>query len=311
MQQQTMQAIRVYAYGGPEQLTVEQIARPVPQVGEVLVRVMAAGVNPVDWKIRQGLYLDLFPKHFPYVPGGDFAGIVDQVGPGVTAVEPGQAVYGYTPNGVYAEYAVSAINSLAPKPTTLSFDHAAAVPTGVATAWQGLFDHGQLHAGQRVLIQGAAGGVGALAIQLATLKQAQAIGTTSSKNVAYVRSLGAAVVDYTTTPLEHAVDAVDLVFDAVGGTTVEQSLRVLRPGGALVSITAPPPHHLVQQRGVRSTFFLAQITRAVLETAARLIDDGLLRVTLGASFPLREAWRAHALSQHGHGRGRIVLRTTD
>jgi len=153
MERQTMHAICFHKYGGADELRYERINRPVPQAGEVLVRVLAAGVNPVDWQIRQGLLQEMFPVQFPYIPGGDLAGIVEEVGPLVTTFEKGQAVYGYTgyPKGGYAEYAVASISSLALKPETLSFDEAAAIPTGATTAWQGLFEHGKLQAGQRII----------------------------------------------------------------------------------------------------------------------------------------------------------------
>ncbi|MEO7910199.1 MAG: NADP-dependent oxidoreductase [Roseiflexaceae bacterium] len=311
MEKRTMHAIRVYAYGGVDQLMYEQTDRPVPQAGEALVRVLAAGVNPVDWKIRQGLVKEMFPVQFPYIPGGDLAGIVEEVGPGVTTFQKGQAVYGYTTKGVYAEYTLAPISSLALKPETLSFDEAAAVPTGATTAWQGLFEYGKLQAGQRVLIQGAAGGVGGFAVQFAQWKGAQVIGATSSKNVDYVRSLGAEVVDYTTTRVERTIQNIDLVYDAVGEKTVEQSVRVLRRGGTLVSIAAYLPQELLQERNVHGATFLAQISSELLETIAHLIDEGSAKVEVAAIFALSDVRRAHELSQQGHGRGRIVLHIAD
>ncbi len=214
----TTQAIRVHAYGGPEQLKLEQLPRPVPQAGEVLVHVHAAGVNPIDWKLRAGFLKDFFPQSFPHIPGRDLAGIVEEVGPGVTTFQKGQAVFGQSANGSYTEYAVASVQTLALKPETISFDEAATIPVGATTAWQGLFDHGQLQSGQRVLILGAAGGVGLFAVQLARWKGAQVIGTASTANLDFVRSLGAeTVIDYTTTAVERAVHDVDLVLDTVGG----------------------------------------------------------------------------------------------
>src|SRR5437764_8941823 len=202
----------MYQYGGPEELRLERIERPAPQAGVVLVRVHAAGVNPVDWKFRQGFLKDFFPMSFPYTPGRDLAGVVEEVGPDVTTFQKGQAVFGQSAHGTYTEYTPAAVDTLALKPKTLSFDEAAAIPVGATTAWQGLFDHGGLQAGQRVLIQGAAGGVGMFAVQFARWKGAYVIGTTSTSNVDFVRSLGAeTVIDYTSTPVEQTVHDVDLV----------------------------------------------------------------------------------------------------
>lgn len=308
-----IQAIRVHKYGGADELTYQSVQRPRPQAGEVLVRVLAAGVNPVDWKMRQGLIQEVFPVQFPYTPGGDLAGIVEEVGPLVTTFQKGQAVYGYTGNlqGSYAEYALASIDSLALKPETLSFDEAAAVPTGAVTAWEGLFEYGKLQRGQRVLVQGAAGGVGAFAVQFAHWKGAHVIGTASSQNMEYIRSLGAEAIDYTKASGKWTQDQVDLVFDAVGGGTLEQSLHALRPGGTLVSITVLPSQELMQKRDIQGKFFLAQITRVSLENTACLIDEGSIKVMVATTFPLSEAQQAHQLSQQMHGRGRIVLHVTD
>src|SRR5712691_9910410 len=225
MATQFMRAIQVHRYGGPEQLKLEEKPRPEPSSGEVLLRVHAAGVNPIDWKIRQGLLKDFQPVTFPYTPGIEVAGVVEEVGSGVTAFEIGQAVMGQIASGAYAEYLTIPVEALARKPESLSFAEAAAVPVGARTAWRTLFDHGGLTAGQRVLIVGAAGGVGLWAVQLAKWKGAQVIGTASTANLEFVRSLGAdRVVDYTTTPVESAVQEVDLVLDGVGGETLMGSL---------------------------------------------------------------------------------------
>lgn len=225
-----MRAIQVHDYGDVDQLKLESIPRPEPQAGEVLVQVHAAGVNPVDWKVRQGLRKHILPMRFPYVPGMEMAGVVEEVGSGVTAFEIGQAVYG-SARGTYADYTVAAAESLALKPRRVSFDEAATIPVGATTAWQGLFDAGKLEAGQHVLIQGAAGGVGVFAVQFARGKGAHVIATTSSANVDFVRSLGAeTVIDYTTTTLADVVHDVDLAFDPVGGATLETSIQALKHG---------------------------------------------------------------------------------
>jgi len=305
---QTSQAIRIHQYGGPEQLKLEQVQRPEPQQGEVLIRVHAAGVNPVDWKITAGMMKAFLPVQFPYIPGHDIAGVVEEVGPGVTAFQKGQAVFGQSAHGGYAEYITASVATLALKPKTLSFDEAAAIAVGATTAWQGLFDHGGLLAGQRVLVQGAAGGVGLFAVQFARWKGAQVIGTTSTANVDFVRSLGAeTVVDYKTTSVEQAVHNVDLVLDTVGSSTLDASLRAVKPGGTLVSIAGQASAEKVRERNVHFASFGAQVSSELLSTFAQLIDDGQVKVIVGATFPLSEAAQAHELSEKGHGRGRIVL----
>lgn len=304
----TMRAIQVHRYGGPEELKYEETPRPTPLAGEVLLRVHAAGVNPIDWKIAQGMMSAVQSVTFPYIPGIEAAGVVEAIGPGVATFAVGQPVFGQTAAGAYAEYVTAPAGALAPKPESLSFVEAAAVPVGLTTAWRALFDHGGLLAGQRVVIQGAAGGVGLFAIQLAKWKGAEVIGMASPANLALVRSLGAdAVVDYTTTPLERVVQDVDLVLDTVGGATLLQSLAVLKPGGTLISIAGLPPLEEAQARGVRAMMSRGPAS-IPFETLSRLLEEHHLRVTVGKTFPLREAQQAHEEGQRGHGRGRIVLR---
>ncbi len=227
----TMRAIQVHAYGDANQLRLEQISQPTPQEGEVLVRVHAAGVNALDWKIRSGFMKSVMPSTFPYVPGIELAGVVERIGPGVTTFQPGQEVYGHTSGGAYAEYCLVPAQTLAAKPTSLSFDQAATVPIGAITAWQALFDAGQIQAGQRVLILGGSGGVGLFAVQFAHRKDAQVMTTTSTSNVAFLKALGAdEVIDYTQKRVEDEVHNVDLVFDTVGGETTASALATLKPG---------------------------------------------------------------------------------
>lgn len=274
---QHMWAVRIHAYGGPERLNLEEAPRSVPRAGEVLVRVHAAGVNPLDWKIRQGLMKDSIPVTFPYIPGIEVAGVVDAVGPGVTDFPIGQAVIGLVESGGYAEFAAVPVGALARKPEKLSYVEAATVPVGATTAWRALFDHGGLEAGQRVLIQGAAGGVGVFAVQLAKWKGAQVVGVTSTANLDFVRGLGAdTVVDYTTTPVESVVQDVDLVLDGVGESTLGSSLAVIKRGGTLVSIAWPPPEERARSRGVRAVMSRGTATVS-LRTLARLVEDGNLQ----------------------------------
>jgi NADPH:quinone reductase-like Zn-dependent oxidoreductase len=306
-----MRAIQIDRYGGPEELKLEEQPRPESQAGEALLRVYAAGVNPIDWKIREGMLREVQPVRFPYIPGVEVAGVVVAVGPRTPDVEIGEAVYGSVASGAYAEYVVAPAKALARKPATLSFVEAATVPVGLATAWRTLFDDGALQAGQRVLIQGAAGGVGVFAIQLAKWKGAQVIGTASPANLEFIRSLGAdTAVDYTTTPLGRVVHDVDLALDGVGNATLLQSLAVVRPGGTLISIAGPPPQEAAQARGVRALMSRGAAS-VPFQSLSQLLEEGRLSVTVGKTFALSEAQQAHEEGQRGHGRGRIVLRVVE
>jgi NADPH:quinone reductase-like Zn-dependent oxidoreductase len=301
-------AIQVHEYGAADQLRLEQIPTPEPGEGEVLVQVRAAGVNPADWKIRSGMFRAFLPTTFPYVPGADLAGVIDQVGPSVTTLQPGQAVFGRGSQGTYAEYVLAAATTLALKPDSLSFDEAATIPVGATTAWQGLFDHGELDAGQRVLILGGSGGVGLFAVQFARWKGAHVLSTTSASNVEFVRVLGAEqVFDYAQADALDAVRDIDLVFDTVGGAAQASAFSTLKRGGALVTIAGMPDEARAQERGVRAARFSAQASSELLATFARLISAGEIKAIVGATFPLSEAGRAQELSQQGHGRGRIIL----
>lgn len=314
-QNDTMQAIRFHEYGGPDKLVLERVPRPVPPAGSVLVRVHAAGVNPWDWKARAGAYKQFMPLQFPYSPGIELSGVIAEVGPGVTSLRVGQAVFGNAPGGAYAEYAVVPATSLTPKPASLSFDQAAAVPVGAQTAWRSLFTAGDLQAGQHILVQGGAGGVGSMAVQLALWKGAHVTATASANNHAYVRSLGAeAVVDYQAAPFENAVHDMDIVLDTVGGEIAERSLHVLRPGGIMVTIAGQPPQEKAQALGVRagSPGRSDPATNAVmLGQIAELIEAGKIKVDVTTVFPLAEAGKAQAFSEARHGRGRVVLHIVD
>ena len=308
MSTQTINAIQVHSYGDVDQLKLEQIARPEPREGEVLVHVYAAGVNPVDWKIRSGMLKDFMPSNFPYVPGADLAGVVEKVGPGVSIFQPGQEVFGRSSKGSYAEYSIAPANTLAPKPKTLSFEEAAAIPVGATTAWQGIFDHGHLQPSQRILILGGAGGVGLFAVQFARWKGAHVISTASTSNVDFVRSLGAeTVIDYTKQRVENEIHDVDLVFDTVGGDALAGVLPTLKQGGTIVTIAGQPDEAKARELGIHTARFSAQVNTELLSTFSQLIDDGQIKIVIGKTFLLSEASNAQELSQSGHGRGRIVL----
>jgi len=305
-----MQVIKVNDYGGADQLRLESAARPIPQAEQVLVHMVAAGVHPADWKYRGGLYKAWMPLTFPWTPGLDGAGIVEEVGPGVTIFQPGQAVYGRI-SGSYAEYAIAPAADLIQKPANLSFDQAAAVPVGAMTAWGMVVDAAAIQPGQRVLVQGAAGGVGLFAVQLARWKGAHVIGTASAKNADFVRSLGAEqVIDYQAGPFEKAVHDVDVVLETVGGDITERSLHVLRPDGILVTVAGMPPEEQAKALGVR----VARGGRPgpdVLRQISQLVESEKIRPVIGTVFPLADAGKAQALGETGHGRGRIILHITD
>jgi NADPH:quinone reductase-like Zn-dependent oxidoreductase len=318
MPENTMRTAHFYTYGGPEQLVIEHIPRPEPQIGEVLVRVYAAGVNPIDWKVRKGVFKDVRPVPLPFTPGSELAGTVELLGPGVTGFKIGQAVYGRGAKGAYADYAVIPADSLAPKPRNISFDQAASVPVGARTAWIALFSLADLQAGQRVLVHGAAGGVGSYAVQLARWKGAHVIGTASSNNLEFVRALGAEVaIDYRTTLFENEVQEVDVVVDPIGGQTQERSWALIKPGGILVAIGHPPAEDMAEQHGVRTASTVLdqrvplRLWTEPLREITGLIESGLLLPQVGKIFPLEAAAQAQALSETGHGRGRIVLHIVD
>ena len=308
---QTMKAIRVHAYGGPEVLKYEDVPRPQPQPGELLIRVHAAGVNPVDWKLREGHLKDWLNYSMPYIPGWDVSGVVEAAS-GATRYKNGDEVFSFPDHphdGAYAEYMVVKETELAPKPKTLDHVRAAAVPAASLTAWQALFDLGGLRAGQKALIHGAAGGVGGFAVQFAKWKGARVIGTASARNREFLKQLGAdETIDYAAERFEETVRDADLVFDTIGGETQARSWQALKKGGMLVSTVNPPSGEEAARRGVRQGMVMVQPNATQLTEIARLIDSGKVKVIVETVLPLKEARRAHEMSQTGHTRGKIVLR---
>lgn len=309
---QTMKAVRIHTYGGPEVLGQEEVPRPHPAQDEVLVRVLAAAVNPVDWKVREGYLKDMLHHTLPLIPGWDVCGVVAQTGARVSRFKVGDEVFSRPDirrDGAYAEFIVIRESEVAHKPKTLDSVHAAAIPLAALTAWQSLIEAADLAAGQRVLIHAAAGGVGGFAVQLAKWRGAHVIGTASAANHDYLRSLGAdEVVDYRSLPFEKAVGEVDVVFDTMGGDTQERSWQVLKKGGILVSILSPPSQDKAAALGVRQAFVFVQPNAEQLARLAHLADGGTLKACVERVLPLEEARRAQELSQAGHTRGKIVLR---
>jgi NADPH:quinone reductase-like Zn-dependent oxidoreductase len=308
----TMKAVRIHGYGGPEVLRFEDAPCPRPAAGEIVVRVHAAGVNPVDWKVREGYLKDFMPRTFPMVPGWDFSGVVAALGSGASRFHPGDEVYSrpdLARDGADAEYITVKETEVAMKPKSIDHVHAAAVPLCALTTWQALFDSAKIERGQRVLIHAAAGGVGSFAVQLAKWKGAYVIGTASSRNHDLVRELGAdEVIDYTTTRFEDAVHAVDMVFDTMGGEVQKRSWKTIKPHGVLVSILGPPSAEDAREHGVRGMMVFVRANAEQLTEIAGLIDSRKLKPIIDTVLPLADARRAQELSKSGHVRGKIVLR---
>jgi NADPH:quinone reductase-like Zn-dependent oxidoreductase len=304
-----MKAIRIHEYGGPEQLRYEDAPIPEAGSGQVLVRVHAASVNPVDYKLASGAMRAVRPLSLPWIPGGDFSGVVEAVDPGVAGVKPGEAVYGDSPNGgAYAQFVAAPAATIAPKPGKLSHVEAASVPLAAQTAWQALFDHGQLQSGQTVLIHAAAGGVGTFAVQLAHWKGAKVLATGSSDNAGYLRSLGAdEVIDYHATPFEAVAKEVDLVLDLIGGETQTRSFSVLKAGGRLVSTVQPPSAADAARHHVQAVRMVMQPSTEGLSQLGALLDAGTPRTVITKTYPLSQAREAWAGLLSGHTRGKMVL----
>jgi NADPH:quinone reductase-like Zn-dependent oxidoreductase len=301
-----MKAIRVHTYGGPEQLRFEDAPGPLAGTGRVVVRVRATSVNPFDLKLASGMFKEMIPITLPYVPGGEFAGVVEDVPPDVTGLKKGHEVFGNCPSGAYAQFVAAPADTVAPKPASLGFIEAACVPLAGQTAWQGLFDHGDLRRGQTVLIHAAAGGVGSYAVQLAHWTGARVLATASGDGVPYVKELGADdVIDYKATRFESVAQDVDLVLDLLGGDTQARSFGVLKKGGRLISTVQPPSQDVAQKHGVRAAFFSMKPTSAGLIRLAELIDAGDLKVTVARTYPLADA--AAAWRDSAHARGKTAL----
>jgi len=311
-----MKAIRIHGRGGPDNLVYEDVPQPHPGPGEVLVKVYATGVivNELRWnetyKTKAGSKREL------PIPGRDLSGVVVEAGPGVTSLTEGAEVYAmldYGRDGAEADYTIALPGELATKPRPLDYVQAAAVPLSALTAWQGLFEHARLVAGQTVLIHGGAGGVGVFAVQLAHWAGAHVIGTASTRNRDFLRELGAdEFIDYTTTRFEDVVHDVDLVFDLVGGDTLKRSWQVIKLGGTLISVVSPrPSFEEAKAHDVHAVWFVVEPNQEQLIQIGELIDAGKLRPIIDAVFPLSQARQAYEQGTNGHARGKIVLRVAD
>ncbi|HMP72223.1 MAG TPA: NADP-dependent oxidoreductase [Kiritimatiellia bacterium] len=313
-----MKAIALDHFGGPDVLALRELPDPQPGPGEVRIRIHAAGVNPVDWKIREGLLQGRLPHAFPLIPGWDAAGLLDAVAPDVTDLQPGDAVYAYCrkpviQHGAYAESITLPATSVARKPANATFEQAASIPLAALTAYQSLHDAGQLAGGQTVLIHAGSGGVGGFAIQLAKHAGATVIATASAPNHPYLRELGADhTIDYTTTDFRDAVrdlvpGGVDLAYDTVGGDVQTRSADIVKPGGTLVSILAFADEPALQARGIQTRYVFVAPNATQLNDLAQRFDQGRFTTRLATVLPLEQAAEAHRLIQTGRTVGKIVL----
>ncbi len=306
-----MKAVRIHEYGNSNVLAFEDAPKPSITAEDVLIRVVATSVNPVDWKIREGYLQEMISYEMPLTLGWDVSGVIEAVGADVTRFNVGDAVYSrpdITRNGTYAEFVAVLESEVAHKPQTISHNEAASLPLAGITAWGALITSAEISAGQRVLIHAGSGGVGSLAIQLAKSRGAYVIATTSGKNQALVESLGAdQVIDYQKQNFAEILEDIDVVFDTLGSDIQDSSWGVLKPGGILVSIVSPPSEDKAKELGVRSAFVFIQPNAYILEQFATLVDQGKIRPIVGAEFALEDIEKAHALSESGRTVGKIVL----
>jgi NADPH:quinone reductase-like Zn-dependent oxidoreductase len=311
-----MKAIVIHEYGGPEVLKYEDVPRPEPKEDQVLVRVIAAGVNPVDGMIRSGMFAKYEKAAFPMIPGDDIAGVVEKVGSKITKFKPSDPVFAYIGlknGGGYAEYALATEREAAPKPKSLTYVEAAAVPIVALTAWQALIDTAKLSAGQTVLIHGASGGVGSFAIQIAKARGANVIATASTANQDLLKQLGADVaIDYTKTKFEDVAKDVDVVIDSIGKDTLARSYGVVKKGGFVVTLVARIDQAELDKHGVQGASLSVEPNSNELAEIGKLIDEKKrLSVIVSQTFPLSEARKAQEQVATGHTRGKIVLKVTN
>jgi len=305
-----MKAVRIKRYGNEEVVELAEVERPRPGENQLLVKVQAAAVNPVDWKIRDGLG-EMFGMKLPLILGCEVAGTVEAAGSEVNDFAAGNEVYGYlgAHGGGYAEYVAAPASEFVRKPKQFDFDTVASVPVGALTAWQGIFDQGKLVSGQRILITGASGAVGSMAVQLAKNKTAHVIGIGSGRNEEFVRELGAdEFIDYRKARFEDRVNGVDVVFDTVGGETQERAFQTVKRGGFLVSTVNPPSAEKAKEFGVTVAMVQMMPKADQLAEINRLVESGKLKVRVATVLPLAEVKKAHQLSANGHADGKIILR---
>jgi len=305
-----MKAVRIHAYADPAAIRYEEAPTPAIQDDELLIKVAAAGINPIDWKIQQGYFEQFIPHKLPFIPGWDVAGSVEKAGAAVEAFKVGDRVYAMadvTRDGCYAEYAAVKASRVARVPRSISINEAASIPLAAQTAWTVLFEAGGMKAGQSVLVHAAGGGVGMFAVQLAKNAGAYVVGTCSAANAAFVKSLGAdEAIDYAREDFA-ASQRFDLVVDAIGGETQAKSLSAIRSGGTLISIASPVDEKAAAAQGVRAAFAGTNPSGELLGKLAAIIDAGKLKTLIAETFPLKDAAKALELSRGGHVRGKIIL----
>ena len=308
-----MKAIVIHEYGGPEVLKYEDVPRPEPKENEALVRVIAAGVNPVDALIRTGKYAKFFGTTLPLIPGYDIAGIVEKTGAKITKLKAGDSIYAYVLwGGGYAEYAVATEGEATAKPKSLNYIEAAAVPLVALTAWQALIDTAKLSAGQTVLIHGGSGGVGSMAIQIAKARGAKVIATASTSNQELLKQLGADVaIDYTKTKFEDVAKDVDVVLDSVGKDTLARSYGVVRKGGIIATLVAQPDQAELDKNGIRGAAISVKPNASELAEITKLIEEKKIKPVVSQVLPLTEAVKAQEQAATHHTRGKIVLKIAD
>jgi len=308
-----MKAVVAHEYGAPEVLKFEEVPRPEPKDDEALVRVIASGVNPADPLTLSGKYAREWGTSLPLIPGYEIAGIIEKTGAKFTSLKPGDAVYGYpTFGGGWAEYVTVKEWEVAPKPKSLSFAEAAAVPMGALTAWQALVDVAQLHAGQTILIHGGSGGVGSFAIQIAKVRGARVIATASSANQDLLRQLGTDVaIDYTKQKFEEIAKDVDCVLDPVGKDTLARSYAVMKKGGIILALVARPDPEELKKHEIRAAGIWVKPNAKDLSNIAQLIDAGKIKPVVTKVLPLSEAIAAEQQAETHHTRGKVVLRIAD
>lgn len=308
-----MKAAQITGYGGPEVVKINEVERPRPAEGQVLVEVRAAAVNPFDVKVRDGAVRNMAELNFPATLGGDAAGVVAEAGPGVTGFEPGQAVYGQagalSGQGSFAEFTLIKAEQLAAKPVSLDFLPAAGLPLTGSSAYQALVDHMNLQKGQKILIHGGAGGIGSLAVQLAKHLGAYVAATAGADDTNFVKELGAdEIIDYRSQDFAGLLKDYDAVFDTVGGETNRKSYTILKKGGALVSMVAQPDPELVKTYGIQYTSQFTRTTTERLTKVAELVDGGAIKVHIDKVFPLEQAGEALECQKTGRPRGKVIIR---
>ena len=311
----TMKAVVIHEYGGPEVLKYEDVPQPEPKQDQLRIHVIAAGVNPVDGMIRSGMFDKEGRRAFPVILGGDISGVVEKVGSNITKFKSGDPVFAYVSldnSGGYAQYALVTEREAAPKPRSLIYVEAAAVPIVALTAWQALIDTAKLKAGQTVLIHGGSGGVGSFAIQIAKAHGAKVIATASTANQELLKQLGADVaIDYTKQNFENIAKDVDVVLDSIGKDTLARSYGVVKKGGIIVSLVARPDPAELEKHAIRGEALSVDPNSDELSEIGKLIDEKKINVIVSQTFPLSEARKAQEQVATGHTRGKIVLKVAE